>query len=115
MKFLAVVCCSLVAAAAAAPAAADAVDRGFRPPMQRQGERAAPAPQRGPDQAATPQRNPDPPPAPGRGPRAMGAGDLGRMSPDERRQLRRDIQDAGKDLYHPLRQGPADRARSERR
>jgi hypothetical protein len=28
------------------------------------------------------------------------------MSPDERRQLRRDIQDAGKDIYHRDRAPP---------
>ncbi len=113
MKFPAIVCCSLIVAATAAPAAADAFDRGFRPFLQRQGQgqgqgqgqRPGPASQPGADQ----------PPMPPRDTRAMGEGDHGRMSPDERRQLRRDIQDAGKDIYLPVRQAPADRRRAGRR
>ncbi len=40
--------------------------------------------------------------------------DRGRMSADERRQLRRDIQDAGKDIYRPARQRRGDLRRSGR-
>ena len=40
--------------------------------------------------------------------------DRGRMSADERRQLRRDIQDAGKDIYRPARQRREDPRRSGR-
>ncbi|MDP2639694.1 MAG: hypothetical protein Q8Q16_03370 [Betaproteobacteria bacterium] len=45
-------------------------------------------------------------PAPQREPPGPGDADRGRMSPEERRQLRRDIRDAGKDLYQRERQGP---------
>lgn len=50
-------------------------------------------------------------PAPQRG---QSETDRGRMSADERRQLRRDIQDAGKDIYRPARQGREDPRRSGR-
>ncbi len=46
--------------------------------------------------------------------RGEGATDRGRMSADERRQLRRDIQDAGKDIYRPVRQRREDPRRSGR-
>ena len=98
--------CGLIAAAAAAPAAADAVGPGARPPGESQppsqGQDAAP--QRGAERV-TPQR----------GMRGMSEGDRGRMSVDERRRLRRDIQDAGRDIYRPGRPAPADRGRAERR
>ncbi|MHB8666511.1 MAG: hypothetical protein ACYC7B_03210 [Burkholderiales bacterium] len=44
------------------------------------------------------------------------SGEVGRepMSADERRQLRRDIQDAGKDIYRPARQRRGDPRRSGR-
>ena len=37
--------------------------------------------------------------------RGMGDAERGRMSPEERRQLRRDIQDAGREIYPPAYQG----------
>jgi hypothetical protein len=37
------------------------------------------------------------------------------MNPEERRQLRRDIQDAGKDIYRPAQQERRDGRRSGRR
>ncbi len=95
MKFLPMFCVGLIAAASATPAAADPFERGlgFRPFVQDQ--RPRPEPQRDADR-----------PAPRRETRAPGEADRGRMSPDERRQLRRDIQDAGKDIYHRGRQAP---------
>jgi hypothetical protein len=46
-----------------------------------------------------PPRNANGPP-PQRDMRAPGEPERGRMSPDERRQLRRDIQDAGREIYY---------------
>lgn len=45
-------------------------------------------------------------PEPQRDTRAGGEADRSRMNSDERRQLRRDIQDAGKDIYQRDRQPP---------
>ncbi len=106
MKFLTIVCCSLVAAGIAIPAAADAYDPGFRPYIQGQGQAqgAEQAPRRGADR-----------PMPQRDMRAPDEADRGRMSPDERRQLRRDIQDAGKEIYRPAPQGRGDGRRSGRK
>jgi len=53
--------------------------------------------------------------APGREARGADEVERSRMNPDERRQLRRDIQDAGKDIYRPAPQKRGDRRRSERR
>lgn len=73
-----------------------------RPGPQREADRpgpqrevARPGPQREADRFG-PQRET----------RAPGEADRGRMSPDERRQLRRDIQDAGRDLYYRDRPAP---------
>jgi len=90
------VCCSLIAVLAVNPAVADSYGRqpGFRPFAQVQ-QPPRPEPQR---EAARPE--------PARDMRAPGVPDRGRMSPDERRQLRRDIQDAGKDIYHRDRPAP---------
>ena len=90
MKPVLAVCLSLIAVASANSAMADTFDRelGLRLLAQvQQGPR--PEPQRS---AAKPE--------PQRDMRGPGEGDRGRMSPDERRQLRRDIQDAGRDIYH---------------
>jgi len=89
----------LAAAVAAIPAAAAPFNSRayFRPYMQNQPSR--PGPQREADRPA-PQRDMR---APGPAP---GPADHGRMSPDERRQLRRDIQDAGRDIYQRDRQAP---------
>jgi hypothetical protein len=75
-------------------------DQRPRPEPQRSADR--PAPQRGADRFA-----------PSREARAPGEADRGRMSEDERRQLRRDIQDAGKDIYQ--RDRPAPPRREQRR
>jgi hypothetical protein len=95
MKFAPIFCLCLIAAAIATPAAADPFERGtgFRPFVQDQRPRPEP------------QRDADRPPPP-RDTRAPGEAERGRMSPDERRQLRRDIQDAGKDIYHRDRPAP---------
>ena len=69
-------------------------ERGFGFRAQQQQQRPRPLPQRDVDRRQ-PQRD---------------AGKDGRMSPEERQQLRRDIGDAGKDIYR----GPAPR-RQERR
>ena len=53
--------------------------------------------------------------APRREMRGPGDAERGRMNPEERRQLRRDIQDAGKDIYRPAPQKRGDPRRSERR
>lgn len=107
MKFLNVVFCGLIACGLALPAAAFAQGTGFRPPVDiqrsQQGQQGAPAQ-----------------PAPRRdmrdgGGMGMGQGERGHMSPDERRKLRQDIQDAGKDIYRSPRQGRAEGRRSERR
>lgn len=94
-SILAVFCLGLIAAALADPAAAGPFERemGFRPFAQ--DRRSRPEPQR---EAARP--------APQRDSRAPDEVDRGRMSPDERRQLRRDIQDAGRDIYRRDRQAP---------
>jgi len=105
MKCLNGVSCVLLAAGIALPGAAFAQGMGFRPPVQDQ--RSQPAPQRGAEQ-----------PMPQRGMGAMGEGERGRgrMSPEERRQLRQDIQDAGKDIYRAPRQGRGgEQRRAERR
>ncbi len=95
MNVFLVLGCGLLVASAAIPSAAAPFDSGadIRPFMQNQPSR--PSPQREAD-----------PPAPQRETRAPGEADRVRMSPDERRQLRRDIQDAGKDIYHRERQAP---------
>jgi hypothetical protein len=94
----------LMAAVAAIPAAAAPYNSGayFRPYMQDQ--RSRPGTQREADRRG-PQREADRS-APQRELRAPGDADRGRMSPDERRQLRRDIQDAGRDIYQRDRQAP---------
>ena len=92
------VCCGLIALLAASAAAAGPFDRElrFQPLLQAQ-KAARPEPQR---EAARPE--------PQRDARGSGDADRGRMNSDERRQLRRDIQDAGKDIYQRDRQ-PAGR------
>jgi hypothetical protein len=101
MKVFLVLGWGLMAAAAAIPAAAAPFDfePDFRPFIQNQ----PPSPWFGPPQrdAGRP-----PPPPPQRDMRPPGEPDRGRMSPDERRQLRRDIQDAGRDIYRRDQQAP---------
>ena len=106
MKCLNRVSCVLLAAGIALPGAAFAQGMGFRPPPV-QDQRSQPAPQRGAEQ-----------PMPQRDMRGMGDGERGRgrMSPEERRQLRQDIQEAGKDIYRAPHQGRGgDQRRSGRR
>ena len=87
MKFLAMLFACLIAMASAV--AAD-----------------PPVPERSQTQSAPPQRGSESP-MPQRELRGPPEADRGRMNPDERRQLRRDIQDAGRDIYHPARNAPA--------
>jgi hypothetical protein len=94
MRFFLVLGCGLMAAAIAIPAAAAPSDADASSRLFMQDQQARPAPQR---EAPAPQRELRPP----------GEADRGRMNPDERRQLRRDIQDAGKDIYPRDRQPPA--------
>jgi hypothetical protein len=106
---LAVFCGGLIAAALAGPAAAGPFEREMAFRLFVQDRRPWPEPQR--DAARLPpQRDWSAPqrdwPTPQRDWRAPGDADRGRMSPDERRQLRRDIQDAGRDIYQRERQAP---------
>ena len=96
MKLVVAVCMSLFALVGANAAVAGSFDRelGLRFFAQFQ-QSPRPEPQR---DAARPE--------PQRDLRGPGESDRGRMSPDERRQLRRDIQDAGKDIYHRDRPPP---------
>lgn len=112
MKFLAVVSCSLMLAASAA-AAADRFDPGSRPFVlaQAQGRGQAQGQEQPPQRAAE-----RPVPMPQREMPGMGEGNRARMSPDERRQLRRDIRDAGRDIYRPgNRHDGGERRRPEQR
>ena len=104
MKFLTLVSCGLVAAGIVTPAGTGAFAQGmgFRPFVQQQ--RPRPEPQRGAEQ-----------PMPQRDPRGTDASERGRMSPEERRQLRQDIQDAGRDIYRAPRQGRGEQRRGGRR
>ena len=113
MKFLTIVFCGLIAAGIANPAAADPFGREtwFSPLAQDQ--RSRPSPQRGTFQPM-PQRDMGPA-MPQRDMQGNDPNDRGRMSPDELRQLRRDIQDAGKDIYRAPRPARGDPRRSGRR
>ncbi|MBE0626561.1 MAG: hypothetical protein IH606_17310 [Burkholderiales bacterium] len=104
MKFSTILCLGLIAAGSAGPALAARHGEGMgfsrlfqaRPPAsdrEREAERSAP----------------------GRETRGADEAERSRMNPDERRQLRRDIQDAGRDIYRPAPQRSGDRRRSERR
>jgi len=104
MKSFLAVSCGLIAAVAASVAVAGPFGDAMRFMPSVQAQSAQSEPQRN---AARPVRQSDM-----RGP---GEADRGRMNPEERRQLRRDIQDAGKDIYRPARQGRGDTRRSERR
>ncbi|MDD5248570.1 MAG: hypothetical protein PHY45_06280 [Rhodocyclaceae bacterium] len=76
---------AIAAVAALAPAHAQMMNRPMPGPHADR-ERGSPPPQMAPPGAA-PQRQEFVPP--------------GRLSPEERRQLRRDIHDAGRELYRP--------------
>lgn len=98
MKLFRVLGWGLMLVAVASPAAG-AFDSGGNPESSVQIPASQPGPRREADHSA-PQR---------------GSGETERrMSADERRQLRRDIQDAGKDIYRPVRQGRGDPRRSAR-
>jgi hypothetical protein len=104
MKSFLALCCSLIAAVAASVAVADPFgqEMRFRPLIQVQSPQPEP-----PREAARP--------VPPRDMRAPVEVDHGRMNPDERRQLRRDIQNAGRDIYRPAPQPRRDAGRSGRR
>ena len=99
MKLFQVLGWGLMLVAVASPAAG-AFDSGGNPESSVQIPASQPGPRREADQSA-PQRGEN-------------ETDRARMSADERRQLRRDIQDAGKDIYRPVRQGRRDPRRSGR-
>lgn len=100
MKLLLFAGLGLAVAAIANPVVADPVGRGpgVHPPGKEQRSRSGT--QRGAEKSV-PQRETRP----------QGAADRGRMNQDERRQLRRDIQDAGKDIYQRERQSPGNEQR----
>lgn len=108
MKFSTIVCCALIAAGGASPALADRIGDGRGWSLLVQGQNSRTDRGRESDRAA-----------PRRDMRDMrdirGGGDPGRghMNPEERRQLRRDIQDAGKDIYRqaPPRRGDGRRSK----
>ena len=100
MKSFLAVCCGLIALFAASVAAAGSLAEETRFPLFAQAQLPRPEPQR---EAVRP--------VPQRDPREAADADRGRMSPDERRQLRRDIQDAGKDIYPRDRQAPGHQQR----
>jgi len=103
MKSVLALFCGLIAATAASVAVAGPFEREMRFQPFAQAQAPRPEPQR--DAVR---------PMPQRDLRGSGEAERGRMSPDERRQLRRDIQDAGKDLYRPARQAPAPRRSGNR-
>ncbi len=104
MKSFLAVCWSLTALFAANAAAAGPFQQEMRFPLLAQAQSPRPEPQR---EGARPE--------PQRDRRAAGEADRGRMNSDERRQLRRDIQDAGKDIYPPAQQGRGDGRQPGRR
>lgn len=113
MRLFLVLGWGLMAAGAAIPAAAAPFDSGpdlrpfvqYPPPWfgspQRDGSRAdfRPYVQNPPQWYGPPPRDPNGPP-PQRDARPPGVPERGRMSPDERLQLRRDIQNAGREIYY---------------
>jgi hypothetical protein len=112
MKFLAALFCGLIAAGVAQPARADA----FGPEMGYWSFILVQAQGQAPDQAqGQGQRRGADRPMPQRGARAAERDERGRMSPEERHQLRRDIRDAGRDIYRPGRSAPAGRRQPGRR
>jgi hypothetical protein len=104
MKFFLAICCGLIAAVAANMAVAGPFGDAMRFLPSVQAQSTQPEPQRNTAR-----------PAPQRDMRGPGEADRGRMNPEERRQLRRDIQDAGKDIYRPAQQERRDGRRSGRR
>ncbi len=101
---LLLLCCGLIAGGVPLAAAADPFERGMQWAPLVQNRRSQPGPQR------EAERSP-----PQRETRTPGDPDRGRMQPDERRQLRRDIQDAGREIYRPPQHERRDARRSERR
>jgi len=101
MKSFFVVCCSLISLVAANFAAAGSFGQEMRFPLLAQAQSPRPEPQRDAARPAAPQRDT----------RGSSEAERSRMSSDERRQLRRDIQDAGKDIYPRERQAPGQQQR----
>jgi hypothetical protein len=90
MKFSTNLVCALLAAGCASPVLAAPYGDGNGAPPSAQGQRAAPG------QGGQAERS-----APRGDMRRAGDANRGQMNSEERRQLRRDIQDAGKDIYRP--------------
>ena len=107
MKFSTIVCCALIAAAGASPALAAGIGEGSGLSLLVQEQRARTDRGRERDEAG-PRRDM-------RDMRGNGDAERGRMNPDERRQLRRDIQDAGKDIYPQAPQRRGEGRRSKRK
>ncbi|MEK7437605.1 MAG: hypothetical protein AAB150_12035 [Pseudomonadota bacterium] len=104
MKFSTFVCCGLIAAGGAAPVLASPFGEGAGFSLLVQAQRPGPGREREAEK-----------PRPRRDMRGSGDAERGRMNPDERRQLRRDIQDAGKDIYPQAPQRRGEGRRSGRR
>jgi hypothetical protein len=101
---LLLLCCGLIAGGVPIAATAGPFERGMGWAPSVQDQRSRPGPQREAER-----------PAPQRDMRVPGDADRGRMNPDERRQLRRDIQDAGREIYRPAQPERRDARRSGRR
>jgi hypothetical protein len=101
---LLLLCCGLIAGGIPLAAAAGPFEGGMQWAPLVQDQRSRPGPQREAER-----------PAPQRETRNPGEPERGRMQPDERRQLRRDIQDAGREIYRPPQHERRDARRSERR
>lgn len=104
MKFSTLVCCGLIAAGGAGPVLASPFGEGTGFSLLVQAQRPGPGREREAEK-----------PMPRRDMRGSGDAERGRMNPDERRQLRRDIQDAGKDIYPQAPQRRGEGRRSGRR
>ena len=102
MRISTFVSCGLLAAGIALPVVAFAQATELRPFAQRQPH--GPEPQRGAQQ-----------PMQRRVVRAPERDERARMSAEQRRQLRQDIQDAGRDIYRPVPRERRDAWRSGRR
>ena len=101
---LLLLCCGLIAGGVPLAAAAGPFERGMQWAPMVQDRRSPPSPQREAERSQ-PQREM----------RTPGDPDRGRMQPDERRQLRRDIQDAGREIYRPPQHERRDERRDARR
>ncbi len=102
---LLLLCCGLIAGGVPLAAAAGPFERGMQWAPMVQDRRSQPSPPQREAERSQPQREM----------RTPGDPDRGRMQPDERRQLRRDIQDAGREIYRLPQHERRDARRSERR